>query len=475
MASISEVHVTDVTIKNIDQLWPRIILNITKASFIAVDVEMSGLGTKNGTMASHLDDRYKALVTAAKTRSVISLGVACFKAEQHYEDAPSDENETCDSNKNQLVFCVSVYNIVLLCSDPYTIDPDAVKFLVAHGFNFNQQFADGIPYHKGNDTTSEKSSQLYMRRLFSELIRQRKPLVVHNGFADLVFLYQCFYAECPNKLASFMADLSEMFPSGIYDTKYIAEYLDHTSASFLLFVFKFSYLNAIESEKQGRSSLKIVSGDKTEWTACISLQDSSPAQKSDKLKPVLNLCEQYSAHGWCLAGVNCRKSHNINAIIEEHKKEKTSRKRKRKRSEQKQIKGSDNGGNTQQKRFSEEHNSGTENGYSDTNNCPLNQTEPDNFSHRSGIDSFMTGYTFAAFIASRCTPSVIANFKDANLTQIEGKVYSDQIPFLDNDLQKSIVNKLFLSGKNIPLSVCKSLYTTTSNNHSEKLVNIYIN
>jgi target of EGR1 protein 1 len=39
-------------------------------------------------------------------------------------------------------------------------------------------------------------------------------------------------------LEAFVADLSEMFPAGIFDTKYLADYVCRTPSSFLEFVFK---------------------------------------------------------------------------------------------------------------------------------------------------------------------------------------------------------------------------------------------
>ena len=105
---------------------------------------------------------------------------------------------------------------------PYTIDPLAVSFLLRHGFDFTSQYRYGLPYipafctgepHNGDDI------QYSLRELFLELLR--KPIILHNGLIDLVFLYHHFYAPLPNSLSVFVADLSEMFPGGLYDTKRI--------------------------------------------------------------------------------------------------------------------------------------------------------------------------------------------------------------------------------------------------------------
>lgn len=64
------------------------------------------------------------------------------------------------------------------------------------------------------------------------------PVVFHNGWLDILFLYHSFYGPLPPTSAVFMADLTEMFPAGVYDTKAIAQFQCSEDASFLEYVFR---------------------------------------------------------------------------------------------------------------------------------------------------------------------------------------------------------------------------------------------
>ena len=79
----------------------------------------------------------------AKTRSIISLGLSCFKL-QNASDCGSRSEKTN-------TFLVQTFNIFVLCSENYVVEPLAVQFLVSHGFDFNRQYAHGLLYSRGND------------------------------------------------------------------------------------------------------------------------------------------------------------------------------------------------------------------------------------------------------------------------------------------------------------------------------------
>lgn len=112
-------------------------------------------------LSRSLPDRYKNLCEVAKTRSVLSLGLSCFKLHNVEQTSVSREGSLADHAESdaeveirQWSFGVQTFNVMLLCSEDYMVEPRTLKFLVEHGFDFNKQYSTGISYYRGRQKVS---------------------------------------------------------------------------------------------------------------------------------------------------------------------------------------------------------------------------------------------------------------------------------------------------------------------------------
>ena len=102
-----------------------------------------------------LPDRYRNMKDVASTRSILSLGLSCFKlhrTERTNIDATNGSQHQCPIER--WFFTVQTFNVMLLCSEDYIVEPAALKFLVGHGFDFNKQYSGGLSYYRGKEQTS---------------------------------------------------------------------------------------------------------------------------------------------------------------------------------------------------------------------------------------------------------------------------------------------------------------------------------
>ncbi|NXU26205.1 TOE1 protein, partial [Thalassarche chlororhynchos] len=391
-------------------------------------------------------------------------------------------------------YLCQIYNLTLLCMEDYVVEPQSVQFLVQHGFDFNKQYSQGIPYHKGNDKGNESQSQS-VRTFFLELIRAKKPLILHNGLIDLVFLYQCFYAHLPDNLGTFTADLSEMFPAGIYDTKYASEFETRFVASYLEYAYKKCKRENCKLKDSSSQHLTIQfcsypanMSHYIDYRHC-SLEEESHNVGGGNKVPV---CEKFSAYGWCPKGVKCPQSHNIDLIIDEddklweEKRKKRKHKWKRRKNTEEPAKAFEQESSGKEMELAQNGEEGPPRKQSCyepaaatelaeiTPNCegrPLEENSMDiepeteaacaaekrkethgppshGGTHRAGFDAFMTGYIMAYVW-------MLKKGKDTD---------TGAGPWLPD-----CHNKLYLSGKSVPLQIVKSLFSKSSKAHSQKM------
>lgn len=482
------VPVIDVHNDNFKELWPAMVVALKTASFIALDTELSGLGNRKALLAESIEDRYKAICHAARSRSILSLGFACYK---------KLDNKAADT------YLVQIYNLTLLCSEEYIIEPQSVQFLVQHGFDFNKQYAHGIPYLKGNNKGGSDYHGVHIRALFSELLLARKPLVLHNGLIDMAFLYQSFYAHLPEQLGTFTADLSEMFPAGIYDTKYITEFELRLTASYLEYAYKKCKLDNSRGLTSGAAGPHVQVEFCQYGGHMSSYVDFRECPAVVSTEEQTEICQRFSAFGWCPNGTQCPMSHDTDLIVLQDEKNKEDKRKKRKRQRDKKkgvvedssiFEGAPENKmphmeiDVQEKNVDETNQTdenepqttksvtvsdvtsstmetdngvgGMGQGMKESKNSSEQKKNTDTGTHRAGFDAFMTGFIFA------CSCALNQKSEEGESVNIQEKHDTGQwLP--------SCLNKIYLSSKTVPLNIVKSGFSKSSKAHMQKMEKLW--
>ena len=201
----TQKHYQVINRHNLSTLVLKLRSDLSQADFISIDTEFTGLGDK---LLKHqnIEQRYLNSRDLVISHSILSMGITIFND---------------DKAKN--------YLFLLLNTREHKICPKSMSFLREHGFDFNDLYDNGIPYHCGLDCDETLNKTL--RDLMSIVFT--KKVVVHNGFLDLLFIYHSFYNILPKSLPTFVQDLSDLFTMGVYDTKYMADYIKREPSSFL--------------------------------------------------------------------------------------------------------------------------------------------------------------------------------------------------------------------------------------------------
>lgn len=418
---MEKVPIIDVTKENFAQLWPSLTFSIKNASFIALDLELSGIGNRKEINAKSIEDRYKAMTTVANTRAILSIGLSCFTLREKEE-----------RDHNVIKFMVQTFNLLVLCSENYTVEPDSLSFLVNHGFDFNRQYTAGLHYYRGNDKKEKNTQGPSIRNFFAEIVKAENPIVLHNGFVDLIFLYQNLYAELPTLFSTFLADLSEIFSGGIYDTKFFSEFKARIPASYLEYVFRKQQRINLANQKSGKTFIYLQFPNYPK-TIDVEYRNCSP-RVSSRIVESSTVCQNYASHGWCSKGRDCPLSHDIDAVLDVEFSKQNKKRRKKGNStnamEQDTLKDAESTMESEME------------GVANTDQQPPG-------GHRAGYDAFMTGFAFATFWLQ---------FGDS----------SDKVQINEEK------NKIYLCGKDQPLLVMRSQFSKISLDHNEKCCRLRI-
>lgn len=293
-----------------------------------------------------------------------------------------------------------------------------------------------------------------IQSIFNTIIlssRQRfVPVVVHNGFMDLMFLYETFHTSLPPSLHTFVADLTDLFPCGLYDTKYTSDYIDREQTSYLVYLFS-KYLRLNQQSSDRRLLYQ------TEST----LAEQPPVPVSISNYPKI-ICDQYAYHGHCPRGSRCSQSHDMNRILDRELGQESERK------PEVHLDIADDV-NTPLKRQRVDENGIYSAVSKDEMKAPASGV-PTTSSHTAYLDAFMTGFVFLYQTLSQWTSL------DQKQEQAQ-KFDSDHQKQQQEERQLKLEpyrHRLYLIGKSQPLLLKASPFYKCSPSHQQRLAQLLV-
>lgn len=386
-----------------------------------------------------MNERYLQFKELAETRGVISLGISTFRymTDTIGRRQVEDENGiTMHPSEKSPYWCLrfSLFNI--LCKPPgdYFTDAFSAKFLEAHKFDFDRQRKFGVPYSRAwHDTDQDDSdSELSVNRIFDLLVLCKKPIVLHCGFYDLVYLYSSLFGSLPSKVDQFRAHLNQLFPSGIYDTKFFGVCLK-ISPHYLEYLFlNEQRLNLVKMKNRKRcvlvapEAIKNVQVDGVKFISRRNLY-TKVLEPTDK-----KVCFSFADHGNCDKNDECTYNHNVDAILDEHERQRCTAYR---------GEGKETESLTSLRKLCYT----LLNNLQKQSNAPTPSIGDQSNAHDAAYDAFMTGFAFACMLNHLDT----ADRKFSNY-----------------------VNRIYLTGSREPFFVPKSDYIDISVGFKNRLERI---
>lgn len=138
------------------QWLPQILQDISEATFVAIDLEMSGISTKTQAPTNlnpSTSDAYLKLRDAAKNYQILQVGLTCARLEDdeasaHGEAGVRYVTQTYNFHLTPLFPISSNFDrtIARTVDRKVSFSLNSLQFLEGSGFDMNKSFAKGIPY-----------------------------------------------------------------------------------------------------------------------------------------------------------------------------------------------------------------------------------------------------------------------------------------------------------------------------------------
>ncbi|MCP9263844.1 Target of EGR1 protein 1 [Dirofilaria immitis] len=482
---LSNIVVIEVNKENLNITWPYLLVSIRNASFISLDLELSGLGIQKGWLAKSLEERYNIIRQSAQTRSVLSVGIATFQLIKRKET----------NVKKKLKYKCQVFNILTLCTVPFIVEASGFQFLSKHKFDFNRWITLGIPY---NNETEENLSGNTMKTLWREVLCAAVPITLHNGLIDLTFIYQHFYSVLPEAFNEFV---KMVLSSAVYKCIYILPIYNETkillclsegsqrenaieqACNRLYISIEFDFTSAETFLKNAVDIVNCKLPDGFNASASLEPYPIKYCWKGEVVRE--NKTENY---GFCRAK-NCSYVHDVDVLLSLEEQKQTKIRERRKRRYDYQSKLSESASTDDHRdRISVSTSTEGRTAIKDSVSADIlkqreakmsvNPTEATDLPHsitgchRAGVDSFMTG--FAVVFMQRMYLLRSGNF-DPKCVFVLLQGYRLDIlitpvwcMFGISDESGILGNRMALPGKMEPLVIQKSDYIKVADDHLAK-------
>ena len=168
----NEYRICEVNRFNFDSVYDFIVTACKGCSFFAVDTEFSGLDSGPAFKSKNIEERYSAFREMVMKYALLQFGLSFFK-------------EAADGTWKSISFTFHVVQ-----KEKYVVAPRSMIFLAEHGVSLTSVYKRGIQF-------SLYDEGCRLRALWKDLAAARKPLVMHNGIIDMMFLYNTFFKQMP--------------------------------------------------------------------------------------------------------------------------------------------------------------------------------------------------------------------------------------------------------------------------------------